>query len=160
MRKRLNSETTAGFRPQQTALVVIVCLLIVVYVYRHYYPLWRFSERRAKGVSTILIDETGRISERTGDSERIICFADEPDEKILFGVPLDVNSVSATDLEKVPGIGPQISRAVIAYRMKHGPFADLEELLRVKGIGAKKFQRIKKYLTVKVVKSQETKVNF
>ena len=47
----------------------------------------------------------------------------------------DVNSATATTLQRVRGIGPTKARAIIAYREQHGPFASLDELARVRGIG-------------------------
>jgi len=39
------------------------------------------------------------------------------------------------ELMELPGIGPVLARRIVAYREEHGPFASLEELLRVPGIG-------------------------
>jgi len=48
-------------------------------------------------------------------------------------VPL--NRASALELEALPGIGPAKARAIVAYRELHGPFATLEALTQVRGIG-------------------------
>jgi len=61
---------------------------------------------------------------------------------------LDLNRASAEDLESLPGIGPVLAQRVIAYRKSVGRFQEVEELREVKGVGLKKFERIKPLVTV------------
>ena len=51
------------------------------------------------------------------------------------GSPLDVNAASAAALEALPCIGPRTAAAIVAHRDRHGPFASVEALLDVRGIG-------------------------
>jgi competence protein ComEA len=51
----------------------------------------------------------------------------------LAGV--DINSAGASELEKLPGIGPSKAAAIIEYRNQHGPFKSVDELDNVPGIG-------------------------
>lgn len=67
---------------------------------------------------------------------------------ILFGMPVDINSASATDLEAVSGIGKKTAMNIVAYRERFGEFAALHDLRSVKGIGAKKLQKMKPFLTI------------
>lgn len=60
--------------------------------------------------------------------------------------PLDLNRVSAAELEAVPGIGPALASRIVAYRAANGPFASLEDLLNVEGIGEKTLARLRPYL--------------
>jgi len=48
---------------------------------------------------------------------------------------LDLNSATAEELQTLPGIGPAKARAIVAYREAHGPFANVDALLAVPGIG-------------------------
>lgn len=65
------------------------------------------------------------------------------------GVPLDLNRASAADLVALPGIGPATAEKIVAEREKNGPFATVEDLLRVPGIGEKKLEALKEYVTVR-----------
>ncbi len=56
---------------------------------------------------------------------------------------MDINQASAEDLESLPGIGPSLARAIVAYREQHGPFERIEDLLEVKGIGPATLKRIR-----------------
>lgn len=63
-------------------------------------------------------------------------------------VVIDVNQASATDFEKLPGIGPELARRIVEFRQKHGPFRRVEDLLAVRGIGSKKWRALRPHLRV------------
>ena len=65
---------------------------------------------------------------------------------VLEGV-VNVNTASAEELSKLPGIGPSKAQAIIALRQAH-PFKAVSELAEVKGIGPKKIEKIKDHVTV------------
>jgi len=67
---------------------------------------------------------------------------------LLLGHPLDLNTATATDLEALPGIGPHTAAAVLADRCSAGPFTTVEELVRVRGIGATTLDRLRPSLRV------------
>jgi competence protein ComEA len=48
---------------------------------------------------------------------------------------VNVNTATAADLETLPGIGPVLAEAIVAYRDEHGPFTSVEQLEDVSGIG-------------------------
>jgi competence protein ComEA len=48
----------------------------------------------------------------------------------------------------LPGIGEKTAEAILQMREKNGKFRKLEELKKVKGIGEKKFEKIKKYIFI------------
>ena len=54
-----------------------------------------------------------------------------------------VNTAPASELQKLPGIGPKLAEAIIEYRTRSGPFKRVEQLLEVKGIGPAKLSRIR-----------------
>ena len=60
-----------------------------------------------------------------------------------FREPIDVNSASAVSLQRLPLIGPARAEAIVTHRRAHGPFASLDELTRVAGIGAGTVARLR-----------------
>jgi competence protein ComEA len=61
---------------------------------------------------------------------------------------LNLNTATKEELTGLPGIGPAKAQAIIDYRNAHGGFKSVEELKDVKGIGAKRFEKLKGELTV------------
>ncbi len=60
---------------------------------------------------------------------------------------IDLNHASQKELETLPGIGPVLAQAIIAYR-EEKPFESVDELLQVSGIGPKRFEKIKDLVTI------------
>ncbi len=55
----------------------------------------------------------------------------------LSAFALDINTASAEEFVKVKGIGAKKAERIISYREEHGKFNSVEELKNVKGIGEK-----------------------
>ncbi|MBK9306527.1 MAG: helix-hairpin-helix domain-containing protein [Nitrospira sp.] len=70
---------------------------------------------------------------------------------------VDLNQASAEELEALPGIGAVLAQRAIALRTSRGGFRAVEDLREVKGIGAKKFNRIKSLVMVSISGPQGTK---
>ena len=51
---------------------------------------------------------------------------------------VDLNSASLSDLDSLPGVGPSTAQAIIDYRVANGPYATVDDLLNVRGIGPSK----------------------
>jgi competence protein ComEA len=69
------------------------------------------------------------------------------------GVPatpglVNVNTAAETDLEALPGIGPVLAQRIIDYRTQHGPFASVDDLLDVSGIGPATLDEFRSLVTV------------
>jgi competence protein ComEA len=60
---------------------------------------------------------------------------------------IDVNTATAAELRKLPGIGPKLSQAIVDER-ERAPFKSVDDLRRVHGIGAKTLDRLRAYVTV------------
>ena len=61
---------------------------------------------------------------------------------------VNLNTATAADFEKLPGIGPAMAIRIVEYRQKNGNFKKVEELMNVQGIGEKTFLRLKPLVTV------------
>ena len=51
---------------------------------------------------------------------------------------VDINSATLFDLDALPGVGPSTAQAIIDYRIANGPYASVDDLLNVRGIGPSK----------------------
>jgi competence protein ComEA len=61
---------------------------------------------------------------------------------------IDINKASAVELTAIPGVGNAIAQRIIEFRDKQGPFGRVEDLLKVRGIGEKSFQKIRPHVKV------------
>ena len=61
---------------------------------------------------------------------------------------IDLNRAEAWLLEALPEIGETKAQAIIAYREQNGPFHNINELIKVEGIGTATYEKIKHLITV------------
>jgi len=67
----------------------------------------------------------------------------------LDSASIDINAAAAADLVKLPGIGDALARRIISFRDEHGRFSRVEDLMQVSGIGKKKFQALRPFVTAR-----------
>lgn len=60
-----------------------------------------------------------------------------------------INTAQASELQKLPGIGPTLAERIIAFRQRSGSFASVEELLEVKGIGPATLERLRPFVDLR-----------
>jgi competence protein ComEA len=59
---------------------------------------------------------------------------------------VNVNTATADELDRLPGIGPVLARRIVEYREQHGLFRRLDDLLEVKGVGPRLLRRLESML--------------
>ncbi len=59
---------------------------------------------------------------------------------------INVNMASKQELQQLPGIGPKMADAIIEYRSQYGQFLQLTDLLKIKGVGTKVYQKLLHYI--------------
>ncbi|MFA6449258.1 MAG: helix-hairpin-helix domain-containing protein [bacterium] len=69
-------------------------------------------------------------------------------EKLSAGQTVNINTADVSELQKIPGIGPSYAERIFTLRKQRGPFANIEEIMLVQGIGAGRFERIKIFITI------------
>lgn len=71
----------------------------------------------------------------------LFALADEPPK-------VDANLATEYELAAVPGLGPAKARAIVKYRLKHGPFRRVNQLERVSGLSLNTVKKLAPYLEV------------
>ncbi|MFY9484308.1 MAG: helix-hairpin-helix domain-containing protein [Patescibacteria group bacterium] len=61
---------------------------------------------------------------------------------------ININTASAAELDSLKGIGPVLAERIIEYRSANGPFKKIEEIINVKGIGDKTFEKFRDQITI------------
>lgn len=69
--------------------------------------------------------------------------------------PININTANSEELQLVPGIGPVTAEKILQMRKSYGPFKSVDDLRAIKGIGPKRLEKMRKYLTVGKAASQK-----
>ncbi len=80
-----------------------------------------------------------------------------PREREYVGPKVNINTADPDELAELPGIGPSLAEKIVKYRKENGPFRDIKDLLKVEGMSASLFNRIRKYITVGEVEEKPEK---
>lgn len=69
----------------------------------------------------------------------------------LFGKSkmININKANESELEEIPGVGPSMASKIVNYRKENGEFKSIEDLKNISGIGEKKFDAMREYISVK-----------
>ncbi len=62
--------------------------------------------------------------------------------------PVNLNTATSAELQQVPGIGPATAEKILQARKSYGRFKSVNDLQAIRGIGPKKLDKMRKYLTV------------
>lgn len=62
--------------------------------------------------------------------------------------PVNINTATSEELQQVPGIGPSTAEKILLMRKSYGSFKKVDDLLAIKGLGKKRLEKMRKYLTV------------
>jgi competence protein ComEA len=62
--------------------------------------------------------------------------------------PLDLNTATVEQLDTLPGVGPATAAAIVSHRDEHGPFASVDDLADVRGIGPAKLDELRDLVRV------------
>jgi len=84
--------------------------------------------------------------------DEVIAKAEKPaggrGPKDLPSRPVNLNAAPKPELMRLPGVGEKTAEAIIERR-GHLPFRRIEDIMEVKGIGEKKFEKMKPYITIR-----------
>ena len=61
---------------------------------------------------------------------------------------VNINRASVAELDQLPGVGPSTARAIVEHRERHGPYATVDDLLAVRGIGPAKLAEMRAMVSV------------
>jgi competence protein ComEA len=62
--------------------------------------------------------------------------------------PVNINTADSEQLQTVPGIGPVTAEKILQMRKSYGAFKSVADLLAIRGLGPKRLEKMRKYLTV------------
>lgn len=121
-----------GKRAVRLSLAITLAFSAVLLAVRLTLP--REPEIRARHAS----EEAVMTGGNAGTAER----------ELLPGEKLNINSADEAELTLLPGIGDALAAAIVEYRQENGDFAAVEDIMNVSGIGEKRFENIRDYITI------------
>src|SRR5213594_3483235 len=62
--------------------------------------------------------------------------------------PVNINTATSEELQQVPGIGPATAQKILQMRKSYGAFKSVDDLLAIRGLGPKRLEKMRRYLTV------------
>lgn len=62
--------------------------------------------------------------------------------------PVCLNTADIQELETLPHIGPVLAQRIVEWRESNGPYQSVDDLLQIRGIGAKTVDNIRNFVTV------------
>ncbi len=88
-----------------------------------------------------------------GDEQAVIPLVSTPPsttkaEGESAGGLIDINRANKSQLETLPGVGPSTAEKILIHREDNGPFASIEAIMDVSGIGPAKFEKMADFITV------------
>ena len=78
----------------------------------------------------------------------LLCFKITLAQKTPPAQPVNINTATISQLETLPGIGPNTAKAIVDFRNHSGPFQRVEDLLAIKGISKSKLEKLRPYVTI------------
>lgn len=124
-----------SFTPQEIkALIFLLVVLIIgggITLYKRNHP--NFARE-------LILESTEKKDKSPIQKEPLYSKKPEIEDKI------NINQATVKELELLPGIGPVLAKRILSLRESKGGFNEVEELLEVNGIGARKLEEIKKWV--------------
>jgi len=99
------------------------------------------------------LDEASISSQTDSVKKRVLELNDKPYElsakKEIQEKSINLNTATKEELMYIKGIGAKTAENIITFRDMNGKFTNLNDLMKVKGIGTVKYQKFSKYLYLK-----------
>ncbi len=124
---------------------VLTCLLVPMAIMTTLHG-WRWAETERSTVSVVRAAVPVNTPARSTPDTASAPVASGPDPKYVFQV--DINQATWIEWAQLDGIGQTLAKRIVADRNEQGPFQSVEDLRRVKGIGAKTLDKMRPHLTI------------
>ncbi|MFW5972559.1 MAG: ComEA family DNA-binding protein [Bacteroidota bacterium] len=130
-------------KPEATAIAILSILFLMGIGVRqcgdHATPLATSSHLR---VDSLLTTGAERLAADFATVEQVNP-AERSSSPAAPEFPVDINMAGASDLQRLPRIGPAIAERILEHRQRYGPFRSIEDLMAVRGIGPRTMESLR-----------------
>lgn len=107
------------------------------------------ADRKTINLARVLTDGEQIYIPEMGEEVETDSLMDDPQSGKNPEGKININSASQRELETLNGIGQVTAEKILNYRKENGEFSTIEDIMKVSGIGTKKFENIKDNIYVK-----------
>lgn len=118
--------------------------------------IWGLSTQKCTELMPYVKIESGASLQLNKSSTPL---ATKTNHQINKATVIEINSADSLMIETLPGIGPALTKRIIAYRNKIGGFYSIEQLKEVWGLQDSVYQKIKERIIVNSASIQEININ-
>lgn len=105
------------------------------------------SDSSLKNTDKTITDNTGNLSD-TVNNTGVKSKKKSKKGENLREKSINLNTASKEQLIQLPGVGESTAEKILMYRNDKGIFKKIEDIMKIKGIGIKKFEKMKNFITV------------
>ncbi len=135
-------ETTHFAYIQRHYWKAVTFLVILILIGSGFWGVRRFSPALFLGKPDFIAVPNEQHASGQGDENA------EKKNRRVDDIRLNINTATATQLETLPKIGPQLARKIVQYRAQSGNFTSVDALKNVSGIGEKTLEKLKPFISV------------
>ena len=129
-----------GFTRQEKS--VIIFLIITFTIGTGIITIRKLSYRDAADQFKSGYSELDKEFSEISKNDSILIIQNEKRENQTINLKININTADEGELMKLPGIGTVLSKRIINYRNSAGKFKIVSEIIKINGIGEKKFEKI------------------
>lgn len=104
------------------------------------------KREKPRSTATIATNSSTASVKPKAEAEKPSSKSGASSAKLAPGEKININTASADELDRLPGIGKTKAKAIIDYRTQNGPFKTPEDIQKVKGIKAGGFAKLKDHI--------------
>jgi competence protein ComEA len=102
----------------------------------------------ADGLESIDLNKNIKSGTRIILTDKIKIESLDTGARINFFLPMDINRATIEDFMLIPGVGEKTAQSIVCFRDENKGIKDLQDLLKIRGIGEKKLNKILPYVSI------------